>query len=350
MAITRRVTRRGFICGSALLTLSAALAGCSGAAAPAPAATSAPAKAADQETLEFKTGGTGSVTDPSSVYMAKFHQLVTERTNGKIKGTHFAAGQLGGERDIVEGVQLGTVGMAITGVTGHRIYDAFFLPFVFRDREHMWKVLNGPIGVEWNETMIKERTLRVLGYAYRGPRILTTSKIKVTKAADVKGLKIRVPEIAPMVATWKALGANPTPMAWPEVFTGLQQGAIEGQENPLEVVVSSKLWEVQKFAALTNHVRVAWITLIDDRIWQKMTAATQKIMSDTWLQVADELQTEVLAKEKEYIETLQKNGMTVTQEPELDVASFRDAVKDVWKESAPAAWGEGTYERIQATK
>jgi tripartite ATP-independent transporter DctP family solute receptor len=308
-----------------------------------------PVAAQEQQPLAFKGGGTTAATDPATVAGEKFAKLVAERTAGKVKPSYFGAGQLGGEREMVESVQLGSLGMVITGVTGHRIYDAFFLPYVFRDRDHMWKVLNGPIGEEWNQTMIKERGLRVLGYAYRGPRQLTTTKVKVNKPGDLKGLKIRVPEIAPMVATWRALGAAPTPMAWPEVFTALQTGTIEGQENPLEIINSSKLWEVQKYLHVTNHVRVAWITLLDERLWQKMTPATQKIMSSTWHEVADDLQKTVLAKETEYLETARKNGMIVVQEPELDVRAIRDTVKDVWRDIAPKAWGPGVYERIQAT-
>jgi TRAP-type transport system periplasmic protein len=332
------LTRRTF------LTRTAATAG-----ALATPAWISPVAAQEQQPLTFKGGGTTAATDPATIAGEKFAKLVGERTAGKVKITYFGAGQLGGEREMVEGVQLGSLGMVITGVTGHRIYDAFFLPYVFRDRDHMWKVLNGPIGEEWNRTMIKERGLRVLGYAYRGPRQLTTSKVKALKAADLKGLKIRVPEIAPMVATWRALGASPTPMAWPEVFTALQTGTIEGQENPLEIINSSKLWEVQKYLHLTNHVRVAWITLLDERLWEKMTPATQKIMTATWQEVADELQKTVLARESEYLETARKSGMSVLQEPELDVRSFREAVKDVWRDIAPKAWGPGVYERIQST-
>lgn len=332
------LTRRTF------LKRTAATAGAAALAAHAPAVL-----AQEQQPLAFKGGGTTAATDPATVAGEKFAKLLGERTGGKVKLSYFGAGQLGGEREMVEGVQLGSLGMVITGVTGHRIYDAFFLPYVFRDRDHMWKVLNGPIGEEWNQTMIRERGLRVLGYAYRGPRQLTTTKVRVTKPADVKGLKIRVPEIAPMVATWRALGASPTPMGWPEVFTGLQTGTIEGQENPLEIVNSSKLWEVQKYLHLTNHVRVAWIGLLDERLWQKMTPATQKIMTGTWREVADELQKTVLARESEYLDTARKNGMTIVQAPDLDVRAFREAVKDVWRDIAPKAWGAGVYERIQAT-
>jgi tripartite ATP-independent transporter DctP family solute receptor len=299
-----------------------------------------------QEVLKFRSGGVSPATDPSTMAMERFAKLARERTGGKVEFTHFGAGQIGGERDMVEGVQLGSVGMVITGVTGHPIYDAFFLPYVFRDREHMWKVLYGPIGEEWNQRMIKERGMRVLGYMYRGPRQLTTSKRLVKVAGDVKGLKVRVPEMAPMLATWKALGASPTPMAWPEVFTGLQQGTIDGQENPLELITSSKLWEVQKYLALTNHVRVAWIVLLDERLWQRMTPETQKIMAGTWREVSADMEKQILANEQKLIEEIKSHGVTIV---EPDVESFRTAVKDVWRDIAPKAWGAGVYERIQAT-
>jgi len=170
------------------------------------------------------------------------------------------------------------------------------------------------------------------------------------KASDLKGAKIRVPESPGIVAGFKSFGANPTPMAWPEVFTALQQGTVDGQENPLETIASNKLWEVQKNLAMTDHIRIPWLNLIDERIWKQMTPATQKIMLDTWNEVADGVQKEVLAKEKEYLDLCAKNGMTVVQGSELDVQSFRDANKDTWKDIAPTAWGDGVWEKVMATK
>ncbi|MBP1779271.1 MAG: yiaO, partial [candidate division NC10 bacterium] len=137
----------------------------------------APAASGEQRVVEFKGGGTDPVNSPVDQMMQRFTKALAERTQNKIKMTYFAGAQLGGERDIVEGVQLGTVGMAVTGVTSHRIWDALWLPYVFRDRDHMWKVLRGPIGEEWNQVMLKERKIRVFGYAYRSPRNLTTTKV-----------------------------------------------------------------------------------------------------------------------------------------------------------------------------
>jgi TRAP-type C4-dicarboxylate transport system substrate-binding protein len=240
--------------------------------------------------------------------------------------------------------------MAVTGVTSHRIWDALWLPYVFRDRDHMWKVLRGPIGEEWNQVMLKERKIRVFGYAYRSPRNLTTTKVKVTKAADLKGLKVRVPEIEGQLIGWRALGANPTPMPWPEVLTSLQSGIIDGQENPYETMHANRMWEIQKYIHLTEHIRMAWTVLLDDRVWQRITPANQKIMVDTWKEAADWLEQSTLSKEQEYLETFRKNGMTVVQAPELDIQSFRGASKDAWKQVTPKAWGAGVYERVQETK
>lgn len=362
-----------FMSVAAATILGTALVGCGGGAAPAPtaapakpadtkpaatsapaapaAATSAPAaSSAEQKLIEFKGGGTDPVNSPVDQMMQRFSKALADRTQNKIKLTYFAGGQLGGERDIVEGVQLGTVGMAVTGVTSHKIWDALWLPYIFRDRDHMWKVLRGPIGEEWNQVMLKERGMQVFGYAYRSPRNLTTTKVKVAKAADLKGLKLRTPEIEGELIGWRAMGASPTPMAWPEVLTSLQSGIIDGQENPFETMYSNKMWDVQKYISLTEHIRMAWTVLLDDRIWQKITPANQKIMKDTWKEAADWLEQDTLSKEKEYLDTFRKNGMTVVEPPELDVQSFRDAGKDAWKQLAPKAWGEGVYEKIQATR
>jgi TRAP-type transport system periplasmic protein len=361
MAFTRRTTRAAvFLFATATLVLGLALSGCGGAAPAAsptqgtkavePAKAAQPAAGAEQKLVEFKGGGTDPVNSPVDVMMQKFAKALAERTQNKVKLTYFAGSQLGGEKDIVEGVQLGTVGLAVTGVTSHRIWDALWLPYVFRDRDHMWKTLRGPIGDEWGQVMLKERGSRVFGYAYRSPRNLTTTKVKIAKASDLKGLKIRTPEIEGELIGWRAMGASPTPMAWPEVLTSLQSGIIDGQENPFETMYANKMWEIQKYISLTEHIRMAWTVLLDDRIWQKITPENQKIMTDTWKESADWLEQDTLSKEKEYLDTFRKNGMTVVEGSELDINSFREASKDAWKQVTPKAWGEGVYEKIQAIK
>lgn len=359
MTFSRRTTRTAiFLLMAAAIVLTAAMAGCQS-AAPAAAPSAAPAassggasqpaaKADDQQPLEFKAGGTDPLTSPIIVMWQKYATAINQKTNGKIKINFFPAGQLGGEREMVEGLQLGTQGMVVTSTTGYPIYDVLWIPYTFRDLDHEWKVMRGPIGQSWSDQFVKDKGIRVMGYAYRSPRNLTTSKVQVTKAADLKGMKIRVPESPGIVAGFKAMGANPTPMAWPEVFTALQQGTVDGQENPMETIASNKLWEVQKNLSLTEHIRIPWLNLVDERLWQKITPANQKIMTDTWNEMAADLEKEVIAKENDYVKQCQTNGMTVVDKP--DKQSFIDAVKDVYKDIAPKAWGEGVWEKVQATK
>ena len=364
---TRHLNRRTFLKAALGVAGTALLAACAPAQAPSP--TAAPNKPAapqptaasstgsqkaasndDQQPLAFKAGTTEPPTSPVAAGWVKYVKLIEERTNGKVKISFFPSGQLGGEQEMVQGIQMGTVGMVNTSTTGYPVYDVLWIPYIFRDRDHMWKVFRGPIGEQWSNQFIKDRGIRVMGYAYRSPRNLTTSKLKVTKVSDLKGAKIRVPESPGIVAGFKSFGANPTPMAWPEVFTALQQGTVDGQENPLETIAANKLWEVQKYVMLTQHIYIPWLELIDERIWKKMTPATQKIMTDSWNEIADQVQTEVLNNDKGYQDTLAKNGMTVVAPPELDVQSFRDANKDTWKDIAPKNWGEGVWEKVQATK
>ncbi len=366
---TRHLNRRTFLKAALGVAGTALLAACAPSKAPSPTVapakaaaaqpTTAPASAAaptaaassnPQQPLHFKSGTTEPPSSPVAAGWIKYVKLIDERTNGKIKIDFFPSGQIGGEQQMVQGIQMGTVGMENTSTTGYPVYDVLWIPYIFRDREHMWKVFRGPIGKQWSEQYIKDRGIRVMGYAYRSPRDLTTSKLKVTKVSDLKGAKIRVPEAAPIVAGFKAMGANPTPMGWPEVFTALQQGTVDGQENPLETIAANKLWEVQKYVMLTEHIYIPWLELIDERLWQKMTPETQKIMTDTWNEIADEVEKEVLANDKKYQQQLKDNGMTVIGPPELDIQSFRDAVKDVWKDYAPKAWGNGVWEKVQATK
>jgi tripartite ATP-independent transporter DctP family solute receptor len=179
---------------------------------------------------------------------AKFAELVDQKTKGAVNVQVFPSSQLGNDRDMTEGMRLGSVDFAlIAGVLSNfepRL-GLLEIPYIFRDAEHMRKVLNGPIGDEL-ASAVQKSGIRVLGWWERGPRELTSNK-QVKSVADVKGMKIRVPEIPVSVDAWRAFGANPTPMAFGEVYTGLQQKVIDGQENPLAIISSAKLYEVQIF-------------------------------------------------------------------------------------------------------
>jgi tripartite ATP-independent transporter DctP family solute receptor len=305
----------------------------------------AQAKAPGQ-VLEFKFAEIQPAQGIYAKYEQKFAKLVEERTSGAVKINVFAGGALGGEKDVLEGMRVGSVHISLIGLTLMPFLDAIWGPYVFRDNDHAKKVLEGEIGQSWKDRVLKESGgLRLLDYVYFGPRQLTTKAAPAKTPDQLKGVKIRVMEAPIYLATWKALGASPVPMAWPEVFTGLQQGTIDAQENPYELIVSNSLYEVQKYVIATEHVRPFRFLLMSDAAFKLMSEDQQKIFVATWQEIGKEIENEYVSKEREYIDFLKSKGMVFIQ-PDLD--AYRAATKEVWKSFMPKVWGPGVYEKVQA--
>lgn len=305
-----------------------------------------PAFAQQQQELKFRFA---TVQQPG-IYLdgiTKFTKLMNERTKGKVTIEVFCCNQLGGERQIMDGVKLGTIGIGSIGATGSPIYDLLFMPFLFRDLEHALKVVNGPVGAKWQDDFYKQTGVRQIGYLINGSRIFLTNKRMLNSPEDAKGMKIRAPEIPVIVASLRALGASPVVIAAPELYTALQQGTADGWEGPLAFMADNKHWEVAKNLALVEWIFNITNTIINDDIWQKMTPETQKIARDAWKEVAAEITQKEWAKQGDLAELFRKNGVTVAKPP---VKPFQEATKDVWKQFAPKVWGNGVYEKIQATK
>jgi len=306
------------------------------------------AASAPPQVLEYKFADVQPAQGIYGRYEVKFGKLMAERTGGAVKIAHFGGGSLGGEKDVMEGLRLGSVHISLIGLTLMPFLDVIWGPYVFRDNDHGRKVLDGVIGQSWKDRVIKEGGgLRLVDYVYFGPRQLTTKNTPGRTPAELKGLKIRVMEAPIYIATWKALGASPVPMAWPEVFTGLQQGTIDAQENPLELIVSNSLFEVQKYVALTSHVRPYRFLLMNDGAFNKMSKEQQKIFLDTWKEISKEIEQEYISSDQKFLDLLKSKGMTVVP---AEVNAYREATKDVWKQFMPKAWGEGVYEKVQAVK
>jgi tripartite ATP-independent transporter DctP family solute receptor len=303
---------------------------------------------AQARTLEFKFAEVQPAQGIYARYENKFAKLLEERTKGSVKVAIFPGGSLGGEKDVMEGMRVGSVHMSLIGLTLMPFLDATWGPYIFRDNEHATKVLQGDIGDQWKQRVLKESGgLRLLDYVYFGPRQLTTKNTPVHKLEDLKGLKIRVMEAPIYLATWRALGANPVPMAWPEVFTGLQQGTIDAQENPYEVILSQSLFEVQNYVMATAHVRPFRFLLMSDRAYNLMSKEEQKIFMKTWREISKEIEQEYISKDNEYIATLKSKGMKFIQP---DTKDFMAVTEKVRKEFLPKAWGKGVYEKIKAIK
>jgi len=218
------------------------------------------ARAAAKTTL--KLGHLANEQDPWHKACLKFSEEVARLTNGEVDIKVFPNEQLGKETDLIKGIQLGTVDFTITGESLQNWAPSAALlavPYAIRDVDHMSKVVNGPVGAKIAANIEDKTQLRPLTYFPRGPRNLTSNRPIMTPD-ELNGLKLRVPNVPLFVSFWQALGAKPTPMAFSEVFTSLQNGTIEAQENPLALIKSASFYEVQKNVNLTEHV-VSWIYL-----------------------------------------------------------------------------------------
>ena len=301
-----------------------------------------------QQDITINFNHTDGPTGEAAIFAEQFKQLVGERSNGRITVETFHSGELGAEKDMYDSLQLGTIEM---GRTGSLIisavapeYGALEMPYVFRSQEHLRNVLNGPIGQEMHQKFLEAKGIRVVAIVNRGPRHLTTTDREVRTPDDLGGLKLRVPEIPVYVEAWRALGASPTPMAFPEVFTGLQQGAIDGQENPLGTILGNSFYDVQKYLILTAHVRGNGWMVASEQFWQGLDAEDQQLLQQAATDAATFADGKVAEQEVELVGKLQEEGMVVV---EPDVRAFSDTV---WEQVPPKFeddWKEGLLEQIQ---
>ncbi len=235
----------------------------------------------------------GTSSAPEHIYnkgLEYFEKIVEEKTKGSIDVQIFPAAQLGSERDLVEGLQLGTVEMTLTstGPLGNFVPQVklFNLPFLFRDRQSCYEIMDGPIGSKLAD-LFPRIGLRSLGWYENGFRNVTNSKRPIERPEDMKGLKIRVMEDDIFIISMKALGASPLPMAFGELYTALEQGTVDAQENPLAVIYSSRFFEVQKYLAMTGHFYSPAMLLIGEQFWQGLSKEQQAILRDAAVQARD---------------------------------------------------------------
>tara|TARA_R110002020_G_scaffold176756_16_gene369293 strand:+ start:10775 stop:11746 length:972 start_codon:yes stop_codon:yes gene_type:complete len=293
-------------------------------AATVAALTALPAMAQD---MTLKLGHLANEDNPWHLASVKFGEELAALTDGRIVVEVFPNESLGKEIDLINGMQLGTVDMAITGESLQNwapMAALLAIPYAYRSIEHMDEVASGEIGDQINAEIIEKAQVHPIAYFARGPRNLTSNR-PITTPADLNGLKMRVPNVPLFVDTWKALGANPGPMAFSEVFTSLQNGTIEAQENPLALIRSASFDEVQSHVNLTEHVRSWAILAIAESTWQKLSPEDQDAVMEA-AAIAQayerELFEESLAADRAYLE---EKGMTFV---EVDGAAFQAAAKD----------------------
>lgn len=218
--------------------------------------------------------------DHQTLAVDEFARLVEEYTNGEVLINVAAGGVLGGERDVAEGIQIGTVDGAILGGILQNFDPAMAIlefPFLFKNTEHVNAVMQGEVGEAIRQRIVDETGIRALGYVMRTPRELTTLE-PVESLEDLRGMQIRVPEMQAHLETWRALGANPTPIAFTEVYNALQQGVVDGQENPIGVIYANGFGEVVDYMAWTDHLVGFMLITISDAKYQQLTPAQQEAL------------------------------------------------------------------------
>lgn len=267
--------------------------------------------------------------EDNSWHMAsvKFGEELAALTDGRIVVEVFPNESLGKEIDLINGMQLGTVDMTITGESLQNWAPKAALlavPYAFKTIDDMDAFASGPVGDEITQQIIEKVQIRPIAYFARGARDLTSNR-PITSPADLDGLKMRVPNVPLFVDVWKALGANPGPMAFSEVFTSLQNGTIEAQENPLALIRSASFYEVQSHVNLTDHVR-SWIYLtIAESTWAKLSDEDKAAVMEAAARAQAyerELFEKSLADDRAFLE---EKGMTFV---EVDAAAFQSAAKD----------------------
>ena len=274
---------------------------------------------------------------------------IKKRTNGKFDITVHPASSLGKETDINQGMALGTIDMIISGPSFAarsypRIVIAYY-PFFFRDADHLLAYSKSAVFKEMVEGFRAKTGIQILAYTYYGARHTTAQK-PFTDCAGMKGIKIRVPDVPAYTATPKACGANPTPIAFAEVYLALQNGTVEAQENPLTTIEAKKFFEVQKAIMLTGHIVDGLTTQVAPHIWSKLSDAEKKIFTDVALEAAAKATDQIKKREAELVDEFKKKGLQVVT---VNRKSFSDAVL---KTSTVESMGfdKKDYDRIVAIK
>ena len=283
--------------------------------------------------IHYKLGTIQPPDAPIGKGAQKFADLVKDKTNGQVIIDVYPASQLGNEKDIIDGVEMGTVEFTVAGVAEwakrYKAMSVFEAPFVYRDREHLLKFYESSTGQELLSDFTVKVGARSLGFMYYGTRNVTTGSVPARTPADMAGLKLRCPDQPLYVGAVKAMGANPTPMAFSEVYLALQQGVVDGQENPPATIVTMKFYEVQKYLIETGHIIAGVMIWTKDDFFKGLAPDIQAAIKGAAKEASDWTNDYAFKMEDEYLEKLgTEYGMTRIVP---DKAAFINSAQDLLK-------------------
>ncbi|MDS9469008.1 DctP family TRAP transporter solute-binding subunit [Paracoccus sp. MBLB3053] len=263
-----------------------------------------------------------------------FAKEVGEKTEGRVKIEVFPGGQLGNEKDMIEGLQFGAVQGGVIGAGSFQTIEPKLgiieMPYAWSSREKAFAALDGDLGAALSD-MLEEKNVKVLAWWENGYRNVTNSKLPIEAPADLDGLKIRVTPDKVRLETFEIMGAQPAPLAFGELYSALQQGVFDAQENPLSIIWSSSFFEVQKYVSMTQHVWGAATLVLSKPVWEKLSPEDQQIVEAAAQEWGEKQRQMVADSDAEMIAKLKEKGMEFN---DVDKAAFEAAVQPVWDQNA----------------
>ena len=281
-----------------------------------------PAFAAD---LVIKVATVVSGEHPENVGAREIKRLIEERSKGSIEVRIFTDSQLGNQRELVEQLRDGTLEMTwvTTGFFGswEPVLNTLEIGYLFQDREHAFRAFDGPLGAEVAE-LVERHGVKLLGYFEAGMRHLTNSQKAVNGPDDLKGLKIRTPQAKYHLTTLEMMGASPTPMAFNELYTSMEQKIVDGQENPLSNIYNAAFYEVNDHLALTGHLHLTHMVMYSEQLWKGLSEEQQGIIQQAVIDSQDVQRDKVAADDASLLSVLEEKGMAVTR-PDRDALAAK---------------------------
>ncbi len=286
---------------------------------------------------------------PMVAMMDRVAKQVREQTGGAVEIQTFPAGQLGSSRDLIEATSSGAIQIVDEGAAqfGQFVPQLSILeaPYIWKDAQHVRRVLSSSLVDDMRASLVAKRSMRMIGSTYYGKRHVTSGTKAINSPDDMKGFKLRIPEVDTFRAMAEAWGARPTPLNIGELYLALSQGVVDGQENPLPTIQSNKFFEVQKYLVLTGHIITPRLIVINEAAWQSLDAKQRQVLQ-TAMQTNGQMQDdEILGQESKLVDTFLAGGMTIIQ-PDID--SFRRPVVASVPAKFESKWGAGLWQRIAA--
>ena len=265
--------------------------------------------------MTLRWGTVLPVAHPSVTMMNAVAKEVTDQTGGAVVIQTFPNGQLGSSRDLIEATSSSAIQMVDEGAAqfGQFVSEFSILeaPYIWKDPAHIRRAMASPVLAEMNAKLVASRRMRVIGSTYYGTRHVTAGKREVKTVADLQGFKLRIPEVDTYRTMAEAWGARPTPLNIGELYLALSQGAVDGQENPLPTIQSSKFFEVQKYLVLTAHIMTPRLIVINEDSWSSLDAKQQGILQASVAKHGQEQDDEIIKQESQLVQTFANGGMTV---------------------------------------